>query len=297
MFDCLIAGEANVDLLVNGVLELEVGKEKLADDLSLVLGGSSAITAFNLSQLGASVRFAAVLGRDAFGYFVSQKMEEAGIDISAIRWLDQEKTGVTIWHSLARERAGVTYAGTIARLRASDVTHEVLTSARHLHVGAYFLLTALHPDAPELFLTAKRAGLTTSLDCNYDPSETWDSNIWQVLRHTDVFFPNEQEARLLTHCDDPLSAARRLNQFAQLVVVKLGAEGALVVTREETFHQPAVAVADVVDTTGAGDSFNAGFLSQYVRGASLRACAEAGTQAASRSVTKIGGTAAFEQAQ
>lgn len=295
MFDCLIAGEANVDLLVEGVLELEVGKEKLATDLSLVLGGSSAITAFNLSQLGARVKFVAVLGRDGFGEFVSGKMQSAKVDINAVRRLEGEKTGVTIWHSRDRERAGVTFAGTIARLRAADISPELLTSARHLHIGSYFLLTELHPEAQELFWNAKQAGLSTSLDCNYDPSEHWDSNIWQVLKHTDVFFPNEQEARLLTHCDDPESAARRLNEYAQVVVVKLGKEGALIVTREECFRQPALAT-EVVDTTGAGDSFNAGFLSQFVQGASLRACAQAGAEAAARSLTRIGGTAAFEQA-
>lgn len=293
MFDCLIAGEANVDLLVEGVLKLEVGKEKLADDLSLVLGGSSAITAFNLSQLGATVRFAAVLGQDAFGDFVSRKMQSGNVDVSAVRWLPTGKTGVTIWHSKNRERAGVTFGGTIPLLRASDVSSEILASARHLHVGAYFLLSELHPNAPELFSRAKTAGLSTSLDCNYDPSERWNSNIWQVLKHTDIFFPNEQEAGCLTGYGDPESAARKLNQYARVVVIKLGAEGALVVTPEESFHQPVIPTK-AVDTTGAGDSFNAGFLSRYVRGESLRVCAQAGAEAAARSVTKIGGTTAFE---
>jgi sugar/nucleoside kinase (ribokinase family) len=296
MFDCLIAGEANVDLLVDGVLQLEPGKEKLAEDLSIVLGGSSAITAFNLSRLGAQVRFAAALGRDAFGSFVAEKMQEGGVDISAIRWLDNEKTGVTIWHSLGGERAGVTYPGTISKLRAVDVKQTVLTSARHLHVGAYFLLTELHAEAPQLFQRAKTEGMTTSLDCNYDPTEKWDSNIWQTLEHVDIFFPNEQEACLLTGTTDVEAAVQKLSKRVEVLVVKLGGRGALVVSKDETFHQPAISTT-VIDTTGAGDTFNAGFLSQYVKGSPLRACAEAGARAASLSVTKVGGTAAFEAAR
>ena len=293
MFDCLIAGEANVDLLVEGVLDLAPGKERLASDVALVLGGSSAITAFNLSQTGVAVRFVAVLGKDAFGEFVSDRLRAARVDVSAVRWHPTDKTGITIWHSKDRERAGVTYPGTISELEAEDVTEETLVSARHLHVGAYFLLRKLHPHAPELFARAKAAGLTTSLDCNYDPAERWDSNIWGVLKHTDVFFPNEQEARQLTGCDDPPSAALKLVEYATVVVVKLGDQGALIVSRRETFHQPAIRTT-VVDTTGAGDSFNAGFLSLFLRGASLAECAYAGAQAAARSVTKMGGTAAFE---
>ena len=293
MFDCLIAGEANIDLLVEGVLELEVGKEKLADDCSVVLGGSSSITAFNLSRLGTSVQFIGVLGRDIFGYFVRDKLMAAGVDVSGIRWSETTKSGITIWHSRNQQRAGVTYGGTIAQLRASDITNEILTGARHLHVGAYYLLRDFHTDAPGVFASAKAAGLSTSLDCNYDPTERWDSNIWKVLQYTDVFLPNCTEATSLAGRDDPREAAVELARFARTVVVKLGAEGAFVVTPEESFHQPAIP-ARVVDTTGAGDSFNAGYLAELLRGGSARDCARAGAEAAGLCVTRSGGTTAFE---
>jgi sugar/nucleoside kinase (ribokinase family) len=293
VFDCVVAGEANIDLLVDGVLELEVGKEKLADDCSVVLGGSSSITAFNLSKLGASVKFIGVLGRDIFGNYVRDKLVSAGVDVSAIRWSDTTKSGITIWHSHKQERAGVTYSGTIAQLRASDITDESMRNARHLHVGAYYLLRDFHRDAPSVFAAAKAAGLSTSLDCNYDPSESWDSNIWNVLPHTDVFFPNEKEATELTGREDPREAARDLARYARTVVVKLGADGAFVVTPGESFHQPAIP-SQVVDTTGAGDSFNAGYLAKLLQGGSIRECAQAGAEAGARCVRMIGGTAAFE---
>lgn len=293
MFDCLVAGDTNVDLLVEGAAALEPGTEKLASDCNLVLGGSSSITAFNLSRLGTKVAFAGVIGHDLFGNFVEEKLVGAGVDIKFLRRTDTQKTGVTIWYSCHGARAGITYPGTIATLDASDIGDDALKSARHLHVGAYFLLSQFHAGAAKLFARAKALGLTTSVDCNYDPAERWDSNLWAVLEHTDLFFPNEDEARAITRTPNAAAAARALAAVAQAVVVKRGAQGALIATRTREFEVPAIPV-EVVDTTGAGDSFNAGFLSRFMRGEDLEACAEAGALAASRNIGKVGGTAAFE---
>ncbi|MBV8810083.1 MAG: bifunctional hydroxymethylpyrimidine kinase/phosphomethylpyrimidine kinase, partial [Acidobacteriaceae bacterium] len=204
------------------------------------------------------------------------------------------RTGITVWFDEKGRRSGITYPGTIPLLRAQDISPGQLKLARHLHVGHYFLLTHLHPEAPDLFARAKRMGLTTSLDCNYDPSEKWNSRIEQVLRHTDIFFPNEQEALLLTGSRSVEAAARALGKLAHIVAVKLGAKGVFVFHDGNSFHVPARKVR-VVDTTGAGDSFNAGFLSQFLRGASVRVATNAGLAAATRCVARVGGTAAFER--
>lgn len=294
MFDCLVAGDACVDLLVAGTVELEVGVEKLASSMHLVLGGSSSITAFNLSRLGASVTFASVLGDDLFGRFVAEKLAAGGVDLTYLRRTTDVNTGLTIWHSKDGCRAGVTYAGTIALLAASDLSDSALRSARHLHIGSYFLQTGLHADAPRIFARAKQLGLTTSLDCNYDPAETWDSNLKAVLPHIDAFFPNEDEATKITGAPDAASAARELAKLARIAVVKRGAEGAVVATASGEFSLPALKT-EVVDTTGAGDSFDAGFLAEFVRGTPLRDCAHAGIVAGARNVGKVGGTAAFEE--
>jgi sugar/nucleoside kinase (ribokinase family) len=293
VFDCLIAGDACVDLLVEGVLDLEAGTEKLASGMNLVLGGSSSITAFNLSRLGASVTFASVIGNDLFGHFVEERLKAAGVDLRGLQRTTNEKTGLTIWHSLKGKRAGVTYSGTIASLRRDDIPDDLLRSARHLHVGSYFLLTSLHRDAPGLFARAKQLGLTTSVDCNYDPAERWDSNLKSVLQHTDVFFPNEDEALKITGEEAADGAARRLCELAGTVVVKRGAEGAMAAQGNMQFSVPALP-ATVVDTTGAGDSFDAGFLARFVKGDNLRACVDSGLLAASKCVSAAGGTAAFE---
>jgi sugar/nucleoside kinase (ribokinase family) len=291
--DCIVAGDVNVDLLIEGVTELEIAKEKLATRMDLVLGGSSGITAFNLAKLGTRVGIVSVIGKDSFGQFVEERLGAAGVQMEALRRHATEKTGITIWHSKNQKRAAVTYPGTIAMLRAKDISDDYLRGARHLHIGHYFLLTELHKDAARLFRKAKQLGLTTSVDCNYDPTEHWDSGIRDVLRYTDIFFPNEDESRFLTGKKSASGAARELGKLAGTVVVKLGVRGALVYGRGESFRVRAVK-ARVVDTTGAGDSFDAGFLSRFLRGGSLRECARAGASAGARCVTRVGGTAAFE---
>jgi len=291
--DCLVAGEANVDLLMNGVVNLIPGEEQLAHGMDLVLGGSSAITAYNLARLGRQVGLAAVVGADAFGDFVEARLRSAGVDVAGLRRHTTARTGITVWHSKGLKRAGVTFTGSLALLRPRDVLAAGLRRARHLHVGHYFLLENLHSGAPGLFRRARAMGLTTSLDCNHDPSGKWDSNLLSTLRHTDFFFPNEAEAMAITNERGAEQAARQLGRIVPAVVVKMGARGVYLFVRGRGWRAPAKRVR-AVDTTGAGDSFNAGFLASMLGGGTVDECATSGVRAAARCVARVGGTAAFE---
>jgi sugar/nucleoside kinase (ribokinase family) len=289
----LIAGDANVDLLLHDAPPLELDTEKLAKGMDLTLGGSSSITAFNLARLGTRVGFISVLGDDFFGRFVAERLRWAGVHLDHLKWLPGQKSGLTIWHIRGARRAGITYEGTISLLRASDIPDRYLAKFRHLHVGAYFLGKNLHAGAPALFRRAHQLGLTTSLDCNYDPAEKWESGIRSVLKETDIFFPNEDEARHLSGKGDAKAAAAELRKLARIVAVKRGARGVLVHSAAGILELKAARVK-AVERTGAGDSFNAGFLSQFVRGKPLAECARAGIRAGGRAVTRFGGTTAFE---
>lgn len=291
--DCLVAGDANVDLIVNGAPDVEYNAEKLAEKMELTLGGSSSITAYNLARLSVKTGFLGVVGNDLFGDFVVNALASANVNVDALHRDAREKTGITIWLSRSTQRAGITYPGTIASLCAAHFQQEYLQRARHLHVGHYFLLTKFHSDAAGVFRHAKELGLTTSLDCNYDPADEWKSHIEDVLRYTDIFFPNEEEARRLTGARSAESAAIQLGKLAHTVAVKLGAEGVLVYSNGSCFHLAAPTV-EVIDTTGAGDSFNAGYLTQFLQGADARVCAETGLAAAARCISRVGGTTAFE---
>ncbi len=291
--DVLIAGDANVDLLLHDAPPLELDTEKLAKGMDLTLGGSSSITAFNLARLGSRVGFVSVLGDDFFGRFVAERLRWAGVDLKHLKWLPNQKSGLTIWHIRGARRAGITYEGTIRLLRASDIPDSYLAKFRHLHVGAYFLVKNLHAGAAALFRRAHKLGLTTSLDCNYDPAGKWDSGIRSVLKETDVFFPNEDEAKHLSGKGDARAAAAELRRLARIVAVKRGGRGVLVDSPEGILQVKAAKVK-AVERTGAGDSFDAGFLSQFVLGKTLGECARAGIRAGGRAVTRFGGTTAFE---
>lgn len=292
--DCLVAGDANLDLLLNGTVHLEPGTEKLASSMRLTLGGSSSITAHNLARLGAKTALATVIGKDSFGTQVLQELKAGGVDTRWIRINPRLQTGLTVWHSENHLRAGVTYPGSINAVSLADIPVKALQSASHFHVGAYFLLRGLHGKAKTLFRRAKSAGCTTSLDCNYDPAGTWDSGLQSALPYIDVFLPNEAELCHIAGIDDVELAAKKLANRVSLIVVKCGARGVLVCHEGALKRYKATRVR-AVDSTGAGDSFNAGFLASFSKGVNLEHCIQAGMAAAKRSLTSVGGTNAFRK--
>jgi sugar/nucleoside kinase (ribokinase family) len=261
--DLLVAGEINPDIILSGDVVPEFGQvEKLVDSASLAIGSSSAIFACGAARLGLKVAFVGVCGEDVFGHFMLDEMQKRGVDISNVIIRPDGETGFSVILSRGLDRAILTHPGLIAALRARDLADDLLRQARHLHVASYFLQGSLQPGLPDLFHRAHALGLTTSLDTNYDPSEEW-LGFDRLLSITDVFLPNQTEALSITKASGVNEAIRQLARYAKTVVVKLGAVGALACSQGEIIksHSPQV---DVVDTVGAGDSFDAGFLYGYL---------------------------------
>jgi sugar/nucleoside kinase (ribokinase family) len=293
-FDVTIAGELNLDLILYGLPdELPPERELLADRMMLTLGGSSAILAHNLAALGSRVGFQSRIGDDDLGQAALQTLQQSGVDVSRLRRVPGPvKTGLTVILQRAAWRNMVTYSGTIAELTWDDLDFDYLADSRHFHVSSYYLQRGLRPRVPELFREMKQAGLTISLDTNDDPDDGWEGGLQDALRYVDVFLPNEREAQRAAGVNDLDAAVKKLAALVPLVVVKLGREGALAQRGTERLLSPALTV-DAVDAVGAGDSFDAGFLHQYVRGADLAACLAAGNLAGAFSTTRSGGTEAF----
>ena len=174
VFDLLVAGEINPDLILTGDVNPEFGQvEKLLDSASLTVGSSSAIFACGAARLGLKVAFIGVCGDDIFGRFMFDEMQNRGVDVSHVIITKGGQTGLSVLLNRGVDRAILTHPGLIAALRASDIPDVLLQNTRHLHVASYFLQTNLQPDLPALFRRARRLGLTTSLDTNYDPTELW----------------------------------------------------------------------------------------------------------------------------
>jgi sugar/nucleoside kinase (ribokinase family) len=291
-FDITIAGELNLDLILYGLPEeLPRERELLADKMMLTLGGSSAIVAHNLAALGSKVGFASCVGSDSMGETALAMLTHSGVDVSQVRRDSAEQTGLSVSLQGGGSRTILTYPGTIFALRLEDLDLDYLSSAKHFHLSSFYLQRGLQPDVPDLFRRMKAKGLTISVDCNDDPGDRWDGGIREALKYADIFLPNEREVMRISGRATLEEAVNRLAEMVPLVVVKAGTQGAIARRGSETFRSPAVKV-DAVDAVGAGDSFNAGFLHQYVRGADLAACLRFGNLTGALSVTRAGGTEA-----
>jgi sugar/nucleoside kinase (ribokinase family) len=299
-FDVTIAGELNLDLILYGLPEqLPPERELLADRMMLTLGGSSAIVAHNLAALGSRVGFQSRIGDDPLGQIGLDRLQQGGVDVSLVRRIPHATaTGLSVILHHDAWRNILTYSGTIAELSWDDLDLDYLADSRHFHLSSFYLQRGLLPRVAELFQLMKSRGLTISLDTNDDPDDRWEGGLHDVLRHVDVFLPNEREACKaagIDDSDDLDAAVRKLAELVPLVVVKLGSKGAMAVRGSERVTSAPQKV-DPVDTVGAGDSFDAGFLHQYVRGANLEACLASGNRAGAFSTTRPGGTEAFRDA-
>jgi len=293
-FDVTVAGELNLDLILYGLPEqLPPERELLANKMMLTLGASSGIFVHNLAVLGSRVGFQSRIGDDQLGAMALQRLIEGGVDVSCLRQVSgSTQTGLTVILQHQGWRNILTYSGTIAELNWDDLDLEYLADSRHFHLSSFYLQTGLRPRVPELFRKMKAAGLTTSLDTNDDPEDKWEADLFDLLPHVDVFLPNAREAQKIAGTEDFDEAVKRLAQRVPLLVVKLGQQGAMAVRGEEKVMSPALNV-NAVDAVGAGDSFDAGFLHQYVRGADLNSCLRSGNLAGALSTTRPGGTEAY----
>lgn len=286
----LVAGELNPDMILQGCRAFPApGKEVLAGDFAVVLGSASAICAMGLVRLGNTVSFLSRIGTDLWGSFCLEVLQKGGLDVSKVIRDPKLKTGVTVSISSSEDRALVTFLGAIAELSEQDIPDSILREFDHLHVSSYYLQKGLRPGCRQLFARARRLGLTTSLDPGYDPSESWGQDLVQTLEETDLFFPNEVEALAATRTQTPEQSLRALANGRTLTVVKLGTQGCFTMQNGQLLRQAAFPVTPV-DTTGAGDSFNAGFLHAWLQGLSLPDCLRLGAACGALSTLKLGGT-------
>ena len=290
-FDILVAGEINPDLILSGDVEPAFGQvEKLVDAAALTIGSSSAIFACGAARLGLRIAFIGKCGDDVFGRFMLAEMQKHHVDVSNVLIIEGGSTGLSVILNRGVDRAILTHLGLVADLQATDITDGLLAQARHLHVASYFLQTKLQTGLPALFKRARALGLTTSLDTNYDPSKQW-SGFDELLAVTDVFLPNEAEARSLTGAEDVDEAAARLGPKVEVLAIKLGKAGALGISESQKIQVESIPVK-IMDTVGAGDSFDAGFIYGYLNDWPLERSLRLGTVCGALSTRQSGGTAA-----
>jgi len=289
--DVLAIADTCVDLIVDmGEVTPRFGQvEQWVPDYYLEMGGSNCIFACQAARLGLRTALLGYVGDDAYGQLVLRRLRESGVDTRYIQGTSELKTGLGIALNRGGDRAILTCAGTLGAVRPADVTDEFLQSGRHLHLGSYYLLTNLLSAFPQIVGRARQLGLSVSVDTNWDPDETWDRGLEEVLSQADLFFPNEREALAITGAssvDDALSA---LLERVPIVAVKLGERGVLVGHPGGRAHVGVEPVVQPVDTIGAGDSFDGGFVAAWLRGHPPEECAAIGNACGRATLTARGG--------
>ncbi|HRH44994.1 MAG TPA: carbohydrate kinase family protein [Pyrinomonadaceae bacterium] len=285
-----VIGELNVDLVASGLVkEPTLGQEILAQDFTMTLGSASAVFACGIAKLGNQISFISRIGKDDFGRFCLDELQKKDVSTEKVEVIEKVKTGVTIVLSMPKDRAMVTYLGAISELSLADIPLDNLNNHNHLHLTSYFLQTKLQPDFPLLMQEAKKRGLTVSFDPNSDPSQSWNEQIFEVIRNADIFFINELEATQLTGKNDLEAMLRDLEKYCPCVVIKLGAKGAIAISNGKIVQTEGFKV-DAIDTTGAGDTFAAGFVHAYLEKKELSECLKIGNACGALSTLKVGGT-------
>jgi len=292
--DLVVVGDGNPDVLVLGddVTPSFGQQEKLVDGIWMVVGGSAAITAVAAARLGLSVELVAAVGADPAGDFMLGQLAREGVGTAAVAVRDGVPTGMTVALSRGADRAILTALGAMASLTAQDVPAALLARARHVHVSSYFLLErSLGPGLAAMLAAARAAGATTSLDTNWDPAGKWgDGRLRASLAQTGVLLPNEREAVRIAGAPTLAAAAGALTAAGPRLAVKLGERGVLCADGP-VWHRVELPPVTPVDTTGAGDCFNAGLIAGLLRGLALPDAATLGCAVGALSTRAAGGTA------
>jgi sugar/nucleoside kinase (ribokinase family) len=291
--DFLVAGDLFVDLVMSGFPAWPpgAGEEIFAERFCREIGGGAAITACGLARLGAKAGVVGMVGKSD-GQWLVEKLQVAGVDISAIQQSSSEPTAITVSISSAMDRTFLTYMGAnrelLARLRQWSSGSEFV-KARHVHL-------ACAPDpaeAAKVFREFKAQGVTLSVDVGWHPRWLADARCKEALREVDIFLPNEREASLMTGESEPRQILEAFQEMGVgTVALKLGTRGAALLSDEKIMFCAPVKV-ESVDSTGAGDCFDAGFLFAWLRGDDPQRCLKAGTICGALSTRNLGGITGF----
>jgi len=291
MNDVTVIGDINLDVISSHLENYpEKDKQTILPKIIVELGGSSAIFASTCSSLGIKTKFIGRLGFDFISEFLVKEIEKIGV-ISGIKRVEVEEAGITISLTFKdMKRAMITFRGSNENLSKKDFELEEI-EGKILHIGGFNLLDSLRKDVYEIFSDARKKGMRTSLDPNWDP-KGWTKqrlvDLIKILKITDFFFPDYEEGKAITKVEDPEKIVEKLLYLgAKIVALKCGKDGCYVGSKNEIFHAKGFKVK-TVQTTGAGDAFDAGFIKAFLSGLSLKECARFANAAGALYTTKFG---------
>jgi len=281
----LCLGRTYCDIIFTGLQEMPVlGRERFAQDVTITAGGGAYITAAHLASLGRSSALLSRLGTDPLSQSLRPELQASGVDLTYVEWSPDAGPQPTVAlikdseRAFVSRRAGGSRPSTLEQaLSAQDVAH--------LHIAEFATLQ----DNPDVIAMARSFGLTVSLDPSWDDQLIHQNpNFFEICAGVDIFFPNAEEGKALTGHDSAEDIIRTLRERFPLVVLKRGEHGAMASHGSTSISAESLPVK-VVDTTGAGDAFNAGFLHSWLKAPDLAASLSDGIKAGALSVQSAGG--------
>lgn len=291
----ILIGDINIDLALKGVkdlLNIKMGAELEISEYNLNIGGSGFNFIKTLSSFGVKVDLYGKIGADVFGQSIKKYLKKEKISNSLIT--DPEiKTGMTATVPIKNNRFFLTYNGGNEHLSINDLDLKKILRFQHVHLSSYYLLKSLQPDYLTLLKTIKsNKNITISFDTGFDPSENWQSkNIFEILKHIDIFLPNEVEALSLTKSKNIENAINMLSEYCPIVVIKLGNKG-LVAKCKKNINDGIVYMkpydVEVVDTACCGDSCDAGFIYGFLKNYSFESSLDLANGCGSLQASKLG---------
>jgi sugar/nucleoside kinase (ribokinase family) len=295
-FDAVVIGDANIDLAVVGANEVpQPGQEVFVENVIMHVGGGAAVFSLALAKLGLHVAFNGILGDDIYGRYVREHFSRYGIDTRLIQTSKNHNTGVSIAFNPDTDRSFITYAGTNMELQMDQLNLEEIAQGRHVHVTGY-KGRSNHEQFVAMARSLKEKGVTLSCDVGWDDSGEWYKGVFELMRYFDVFLMNETEALHYTGLENIEDSLRYMSQYCSQVAVKLGAKGAAAM-KDGVLTRRAAYPVEAVDTTGAGDCFNAGYLFGFLSGMDVETSLQYGNACGALSVNAYGGSTGSPDAQ
>ncbi len=283
----VVCGNVVFDISVCPVEEVRWGATTVVESVSQQLGGNAGTTSWTSAMLGIPVSIVTLVGRDATAETVLNTLGSIGVNLGGVQYVDAP-TSIAI--SLIRgggERALLYQLGAASE---DFRDFELPADAVHFHLAAVYRMRHLRRIAPDLLRRAREAGLTTSLDTQWDTEGEWMKVLAPSLPYADYTLLNQDEALWLTgHSDPELAGAVLRDLGARHVVIKLGPRGCWVDGTVIGGHS-----VHAVDTTGAGDCFSGGFVAALMRGFSVEEAARLANAVGAMAVRRIGATAGVE---
>jgi sugar/nucleoside kinase (ribokinase family) len=293
-FDIVVTGDCNLDLIFNQFDKLpQLGEEVIANQFELTLGSSAGIVAAHMAALGVNVAYVAAIGDDDFGNQFKEIIQSYGVCTDYMIEKRGYKTGCTVVMSQDEDRANMTHPGAMSELTMKELPWRIIEKTPFFHLSNPYVLPHLRGNLPELYNIIKALDVSTSLDPQWDVTETWNTNLKSLLPNLDYFLPNEKELELLL-IGNQLNHDALLNLGSSTIIKTCGSKGIELIQAKNTKHYKGYVNENPIDCIGAGDAFTAGFLTATIEGKALDEAIDLGCKTGALSTTTEGGKVPYD---